>query len=170
MSYLAYPDTSYFAVSCCCIHLATLSRELCGHLAGCHWYVLEEIWGKTLHRPASPSNIITSLFNWLVLTCFCVLSLLLVNLMQKHWCFWMQPIKKVKQTKKSFLLQEHKSVVYQTAWHFCVWGIAHLSTLFSCLHEQLALTVRCPNKISFTSLNRSWFLNWNGRRDESWPH
>lgn len=89
----------------------------CGHLASHHRYLLGETWGKTLHWPASPSDTSTSLLSWWILTCFCVLSLGLANLMKKHWCFWMQAIKKGKQ-KNKFLLQECNSLVYQTSMAF----------------------------------------------------
>lgn len=142
-------------------------RGLCGHLAGCHRYLLGETWGFPLaslpqyhHYLSIQSNI-----NLLLCTFFGIgkpyaEALVLLNAIYK----------KGETNKKRFLLQKCKSLVYQTAWHFCVWGTAHLSTLFSCLHGELALTVCCPNKISFISLNRSWSLTWNGRGDESWPH
>lgn len=50
-----------------------------------------------------------------------------------------------------FPVQECNYPVYQRTWHFSVQDMAHLSTLFSCLREELAATVYCPNEISCTS-------------------
>lgn len=46
--------------------------------------------------------------------------------------------------------QECDSLIYQRAWHFSVQDMARLSTLFSCIKEELAATVYCPNDISST--------------------
>lgn len=50
-----------------------------------------------------------------------------------------------------FPMQERNSLVYQRARHFSVQDMAHLSKLFSCLREELAATVYCPNETSSTS-------------------
>lgn len=59
---------------------------------------------RTWGRPswlAAPSNVNTALLNWWILTCLCVLSSGLVNLMQKHWNFCMTVFRWI-QSLRSF--------------------------------------------------------------------
>lgn len=83
--------------------------------ASCHWYLLGKPQGRpsasqlppvmrTWGRPswlAAPSNVNTALLNWWILTCLCVLSSGLVNLMQKHWNFCMTVFRWI-QSLRSF--------------------------------------------------------------------
>lgn len=96
MSDLAYPDTWCFIVSHCNTQGHDTGR-LVSILLACHgWYLLRVIPGGTLYQkattgtenlaevlPSVSDSVHSSLLNWWMSICFPVLSLGLVNIMQK---------------------------------------------------------------------------------------